>query len=70
MNTADPNDATLNKVPYVGVQFVDIPEFQQIGDMVTQNLSGVLSGSTTVDAALNLSQSQTERIMRQAGYLK
>ena len=69
MNSADPTNATLHKVPYVGVQFVGIPEFQQIGDRVTQNLSGVLSGSTTIDAALSLSQSQTERIMRQAGYL-
>ena len=70
MNTADPTNATLHKVPYVGVQFVGIPEFAQIGDRVTQNLSGVLSGGTTVDAALNLSQTQAERIMRQAGYLK
>jgi sorbitol/mannitol transport system substrate-binding protein len=70
MNTADPTDATLHKVPYVGVQFVGIPEFQTIGDRVTQILSGVLSGTTSVDAALNLAQSQTERIMRQAGYLK
>ena len=70
MNTADPTHATLNKVPYTGVQFVGIPEFAQIGDRVTQNLSGVLSGGTSIDDALNLSQSQTERIMRQAGYLK
>ena len=70
MNTADPTHATLHKVPYVGVQFVGIPEFQQIGDRVTQNLSGVLSGSTTIDAALSQSQSQVTRIMRQGGYLK
>jgi sorbitol/mannitol transport system substrate-binding protein len=70
MNTADPNNATLHKVPYTGVQFVGIPEFQEIGDRVTQNLSGVLSGSVSINDALSLSQSQTERIMRQAGYLK
>ncbi|MDB5077749.1 MAG: extracellular solute-binding protein family 1 [Chloroflexi bacterium] len=70
MNTADPTNATLHKVPYVGVQFVGIPEFQQIGDRVTQNLSGVLSGGTTVDAALTLSQNQVTRIMTQSGYLK
>lgn len=70
MNTADPNDAHLHKVPFVGVQFVGIPEFQQIGDRVTQNLSGVLSGGTSIDDALNLSQQQTLRIMRQAGYIK
>jgi sorbitol/mannitol transport system substrate-binding protein len=70
MQTADPTDATLHKVPYVGVQFVGIPEFQAIGTQVTQNLSAAISGSTTVEAALQLSQTQTERIMRQSGYLK
>jgi sorbitol/mannitol transport system substrate-binding protein len=70
MQTADPTDATLHKVPYVGVQFVGIPEFQAIGTQVTQNLAAALSGSTTVEAALQLSQTQTERVMRQSGYLK
>ena len=46
MNTANPNHATLHPVPYVGVQFVGIPEFQNIGTLVTQNLSGALTGRT------------------------
>ena len=70
MQTADPTNATLHKVPYVGVQFVGIPEFQGIGTKVTQNLSGAITGASTVDAALQLSQQQTERTMRKAGYLK
>lgn len=70
MQTANPTDATLHKVPYVGVQFVGIPEFQGIGTQVTQNLSAALTGASTVDQALQLSQQQTERIMRKAGYLK
>jgi sorbitol/mannitol transport system substrate-binding protein len=70
MLTADPTHSTLPKVPYVGVQFVGIPEFQNIGTLVTQNLAGALAGSTSVSAALSTSQQQVTRIMKQAGYLK
>jgi hypothetical protein len=37
---------------------------------VTQNLAGAVAGTTSVDSALSLSQTQVERIMKQAGYLK
>jgi sorbitol/mannitol transport system substrate-binding protein len=70
MQTANPTDATLHKVPYVGVQFVGIPEFQAIGTQVTQNLGAAVAGHTSVSAALQLSQTQVTHIMRQAGYLK
>jgi sorbitol/mannitol transport system substrate-binding protein len=70
MLTADPTHSTLQPVPYVGVQFVGIPEFQNIGTLVTQNLAAAVAGSTSVDAALKLSQQQVTRIMKQAGYLK
>jgi polyol transport system substrate-binding protein len=70
MLTADPTHSTLHKVPYVGVQFVGIPEFQNIGTLVTQNLAGALAGSTSVSAALSTSQQQVTRIMKQGGYLK
>jgi sorbitol/mannitol transport system substrate-binding protein len=70
MQTADPTHSTLHKVPYVGVQFVGIPEFQNIGTLVTQNLAGAVAGHTSVDAALALSQQQVTRIMKQSGYLK
>ena len=70
MLTADPTHSTLHKVPYTGVQFVGIPEFQNIGTLVTQNLAGALAGSTSVHSALSTSQSQVTRIMKQAGYLK
>lgn len=70
IQTADPTNSTLNKVPYTGVQFVGIPEFQQIGTQVTQNLAAALTGATTVAAALDLSQQQVTRTMQQAGYYK
>jgi sorbitol/mannitol transport system substrate-binding protein len=70
IETANPHDATLHPVPYVGVQFVGIPEFQAIGTQVTQNLAAAIAGSSSVNSALQLSQTQVEHIMRVSGYLK
>ena len=52
IDTANPNDSTLPKCPYVGVQFAAIPEFQAIGVAVGQQMSAALSGKATVDQAL------------------
>jgi sorbitol/mannitol transport system substrate-binding protein len=70
IQTADPNNATLRKVPYTGVQFVGIPEFQSIGTQVTQNLAAAIAGSTSVSSALSLSQNQVAHTMHVAGYIK
>jgi len=70
IDTANPNDSTLPKSPYVGVQFAAIPEFQAIGIAVGQQMSAALAGKTTVDAALKTSQAAAEREMRKAGYYK
>lgn len=66
--TANPEKPTLQPVPYTGVQFVGIPEFQSIGTAVGQQIGAALAGQKTVDAALKASQSLTARTMKQAGY--
>lgn len=70
INAADPTHPTVKPVPYVGVQFVAIPEFQGIGTAVGQQFSAALAGKETVDAALKAAQSYTEREMKKAGYPK
>jgi sorbitol/mannitol transport system substrate-binding protein len=70
IDSANPNDSTLPKSPYVGVQFAAIPEFQAIGISVGQQMSAALAGKTTVDAALKASQTAADREMRKAGYYK
>src|SRR5712671_936107 len=70
IDAADPNKPTVQPVPYVGVQYAAIPEFQGIGTTVGQQFSAALSGSSTVDAALAAAQSSTEREMKRAGYIK
>ena len=66
---ADPTDSTLEPNPYVGVQFVGIPEFQSIGTQVGQTIAAALTGDTTVEQALDSAQRATERTMQRAGYL-
>src|SRR5258706_5990400 len=53
---ADVNHPTVDPVPYIGVQYVDIDEFQQLGDQVSQEFAKVLSGGQTVDQALAKAQ--------------
>ena len=70
INSADPTHPTVKPVPYVGVQFVAIPEFQGIGTAVGQQFSAALAGQITVDAALKAAQQLTTREMTKAGYPK
>ncbi len=68
MEAADPSDATAIEVPYTGIQYVGIPEFQGIGTAVGQNIAAALTGQMSVEQALETSQAATERTMQQAGY--
>ena len=67
---ADPANATLNPVPYTGVQFVAIPEFQGIGNYVGQQIAAALAGQQSVDEALENSQAFAVREMTKAGYIR
>ena len=68
--SADPTHPTKDPVPYTGVQFVAIPEFQGIGTTVGQNIAAALSGSDTVAGALEKSQAAVTDTMKRAGYIK
>jgi sorbitol/mannitol transport system substrate-binding protein len=57
-------------VPYVGIQYVGIPEFQAIGTEVGQEISAALTGDVTVEQALQLAQGEAERELRRGGYLQ
>ena len=52
IDAADPKHPTVKPVPYTGVQFVAIPEFQGLGDTVGQIFSAALAGQSSVDDAL------------------
>ena len=68
INSADPTKPTVEEVPYVGVQFVAIPEFAGIGTAVGQEFAAALAGDKTAKEALMAAQSITTREMEKAGY--
>ncbi|MBD8877073.1 sugar ABC transporter substrate-binding protein [Roseibium polysiphoniae] len=70
INSADPTNPTVDPVPYVGVQFVAIPEFQGIATAVGQAFAAALAGNVTADEALANAQAITERTMKKSGYIK
>jgi sorbitol/mannitol transport system substrate-binding protein len=53
----DPDHPTVNPVPYVGVQYVDIPQFETLGLQVGQQIAGAIAGTESVTQALQNSQS-------------
>jgi polyol transport system substrate-binding protein len=59
---ADVNHPTVDPVPYVGVQYVDIDEFQQLGDQVSQEFAKVITGGQTVDQALAKAQALAQAV--------
>ncbi|MEV2231645.1 sugar ABC transporter substrate-binding protein [Streptomyces phaeochromogenes] len=70
INAANPKQPTVKPVPYSGVQYVQIPEFTDIGDYVSQQIAGAISGTQSVKQALKKSQAYTEGVVKKAGYLK
>ena len=70
INAADPTAPTVDPVPYTGVQFVAIPEFQGLGTAVGQIFSDALAGNKTVDEALAEAQATATQTMTEAGYIK
>jgi len=69
IDAADPKDPTVDPVPYTGIQFVAIPEFQSIATAVGQQFSAALAGQISAEEALANAQQLTEREMKRAGYI-
>ncbi len=68
INAADPTDPTVDPVPYVGIQFVAIPEFAGMATEVSQEFSAAYAGQQTVEEALAKAQAITNEVMEAAGY--
>ncbi|PJF10047.1 sugar ABC transporter substrate-binding protein [Pseudorhodobacter sp. MZDSW-24AT] len=70
INSADPNNPTVDPVPYLGVQFVAIPEFQGLGTAVGQQFSAALAGTMSAEDALAAAQTLVTTEMTRSGYIK
>ena len=58
-NSAHP---CLKPVPYTGVQFLDIPEFQDLGTNVSEQFSAAIAGSQSVQYALSQAQKYAQAV--------
>jgi sorbitol/mannitol transport system substrate-binding protein len=67
---ANPERPSVDPVPYTGIQYVGIPEFQQLGDEVGRSLASVLAGDMSVDEMAQKSQQQALEVVRLGQYLK
>ncbi|TLS46481.1 sugar ABC transporter substrate-binding protein [Streptomyces montanus] len=61
---ADPSNPGVQPRPTVGIQFVAIPEFQDLGTKVSQEISAAIAGKTSVDKALNDGQKLAEEVAK------
>ncbi|HWD06600.1 MAG TPA: sugar ABC transporter substrate-binding protein [Amycolatopsis sp.] len=59
---ANQQKTMVNPVPYPGIQFVGIPEFQDLGTRVSQQLSAAIAGQTSVADALAQSQKYAQTV--------
>jgi sorbitol/mannitol transport system substrate-binding protein len=62
MNNADETHPTAMPVPYTGIQFLSIPEFQDMGTRVSQQISAAIAGATSVPDALKESQKYAQTV--------
>ena len=70
IDAADPNKPTVDEVPYTGIQYVAIPEFQSIGTAVGQRFALALSGTIPIDEALENAQWVTGKVIERARFLQ
>jgi len=68
INAADPNNPTVDPVPYVGIQYVAIPEWAGIGTSAGQEFSAMVAGQQSPEEALAKAQALVTDEMEAAGY--
>ena len=56
MSAVNPKQPGVNPQPWVGIQYVAIPEFQDVGNQVAQLVADAIAGRTTVKEALDKGQ--------------
>ncbi len=62
ISSADPRNPGVQPRPAIGIQFVDIPEFTDLGTQVSQHVSSAIAGQMTVDEALERGQELAEDV--------
>ncbi|MEU3026482.1 ABC transporter substrate-binding protein [Streptomyces incarnatus] len=65
IESSRPSDPGVQPRPAPGIQFVDIPEFTDLGTRVSQEISAAIAGRQSVDTALKKSQQLAEKISKE-----
>jgi len=60
MSSVNPKQPGLNPQPWVGIQYVSIPEFQDVGNKCAQYVADYLAGRSSVDDALGKCQADAQ----------
>lgn len=66
IEAADPDNPTVEKVPYTGIQYVAIPEFPGIGTAVGSRFAKALAGDISTREALDNAQWVTGKVIERA----
>ncbi|WP_229375817.1 ABC transporter substrate-binding protein [Streptomyces spirodelae] len=62
ITNARPRDPGVQKRPTIGIQFVDIPEFSDLGTKVSHEISAAIAGRQSVDTALRKAQKLAQEV--------
>jgi sorbitol/mannitol transport system substrate-binding protein len=65
IESADPENPGVQPRPTVGVQYVGIPEFADLGTTVSQDIAAVITGDQTVKEALDKGQAAAEEVAKE-----
>jgi sorbitol/mannitol transport system substrate-binding protein len=62
IQNADPKNPGVQPRPAIGIQFVGIPEFADLGTSVSQGVSSVIAGQSSVADALSKGQTEAQKV--------
>jgi sorbitol/mannitol transport system substrate-binding protein len=62
IENADPANPGVQKRPAIGIQFVDVAEFADLGDKVSSYIDDVLTGGSSVQSALDKGQKDAQTV--------
>src|SRR5207248_11503064 len=64
IENADPANPGVQPRPAIGIQFVDVPEFADMATKVSSYVDDVLTGASSVQAALDKGQKDAEAVTK------
>lgn len=70
LESTDFTKPTLEPVPYVGLQYVAMPEFADWGTKMTENLAAYVTDKMTLDEAIKNTNDLLNQVAKDGGYQK